>query len=257
MLGDRLIWDKRTNPPTALLGSDGKGRYNIVVPGSTNAAIEPAGDAYQLATLKKDGMIGSSGRGADFLKPAIKSVPAGISKNGAWPFFAPAYPYFRTSGNTSVKKTEGEVIGWLALTNDTVTGDLICIKTFWTNRLYAGGFTNMKTVIASSYIKPVGGDPIFPATNGALTIAGGNVPAPMTNSWTLYGVNTLVATNGSAEDVHLRIAIGKGEVTVWNFRNPATPQKVTKGKAVVLQTLNEIRGVFLGTNQSGSLLLTP
>src|SRR5258708_1942004 len=189
----------------------------------------------------------------------MKSISAGISKNGVWPFFAPVYPYVRLNTNpATVKETEGEVMGWLTLSNNRVSGDVVWIKAFWTNApYYTNGFTNMATVIASSYVKPATPTTlIMSATNGTLVIADGNVPTPLSNAWNLFAPNHIVISN-NPDGIKLTIGLGKGELPTWSFTNPATPTLVTKGKAAVLQSQNEIRGVFLGTNQSGSIRLSP
>ena len=146
------------------------------------------------------------------------------------------------------------MLGWLTLSNNTVSGDLVWIKTFWTNGLYNGGFSNMATVIASSYVKPASGSNVFTATNGTLLIADGNVATRLSNVWNLFTPNHIVISN-NLQGIKRPVSTGNGELPGWSFTNPATPTIVTKGKAAVLQNQNEIRGVFLGTNQSGSIML--
>jgi len=268
---DKVTWNLTNNPATNHMGADVKGHFTMVYPGSATPATEPGGDAYETVLLKTNGLITTTGFGSDFTKSAMKSVPTYISKTGAWPFYAPMYFYARADGGNPpqlggiVKSYHGSLIGWLYVTNNSVYGDLVWSKVGWTNGYYDGGFTNMQTIVGSGYIKPASPTLIFDVVNGGLgdtngtyTIQDGNLPATLTGGWILNSLNKLIVTGTNPAYVRLGgFTLGVGVANGSVFTNGATAPALTKGKAVVLQNINQVRGMFLGTNQSGSIRLIP
>ncbi len=268
MLGDKATFNFTNNPATNFLGASGLGTHSFVYPGSLTAATEPGGDGYGLVALTTNGIVKpTGGKAGDFEK--LKSVMTGISKNGDWPFYAAMYADSdaRTSPVLTAKTFRGSVFGWLQfLTNGTVSGTL-----FWNKNpqstnsgYYDLGFTNSETIVGSSYTKPLLSPVLVSATNlnqypYGLLLADGNLLATITNDWFVTSLNKFFVTNAippkNPQGIKIAVSTAKGEIG-GSFTNTATPTLKTAIKGVVLQDQQEIRGVFRGTNQSGSLRMT-
>ncbi len=138
-------------------------------------------------------------------------------------------------------------LGWLLVTNHTVSGSVTWIKTPITSKYYPGGFTIESAVIGSSYANT---SPVLAMTNCLLLASGGNLGSPLTNSGVLTATNT-VLVNGI---VALSLAAPASGTVSGVFANAALKSpKALKG--VVLPQQNTARGYFVGTNQTGAFRL--
>jgi hypothetical protein len=225
--GDRAVFNALTNPaPQA-------GLYTMIIPGGADAALSPAGDSYATLTVASNGSLRATGRLAD---DSAISQTVSLSKHSQWPFYARLY-----SGG------QGVAVGWLLVTNHTVSGPVTWIKTPLTSKYYPGGFTNDSSVIGSSYANV---SPVLAMTNCLLIASGGNLSAPLTNSGVFTATNT-VLFGGS---VALKLAVPASGTASGVFIHPSLKSpKALKG--VVLPQQNTARGYFVGTNQSGAFLL--
>jgi len=272
MQGYKAVFNFTNNPATNFLGPNKSGLFTLIYPGSVSAATQPGGDGYALITVKSNGVVpATGGRSGDY--QIFKSTATALSKDGDWPFYAPLYVTSRTpvTSDTAVpqKTYIGSVMGWLKFNNlndNTVSGDLFWNKGGgWTNLTYYGdGFTNTVTIVGSSYTKvanttncltqAAGG-----TAGGPIVLADGNLPESLTNIWFLSSINKIQVTNQFGQNtngIKMSVATAKGEVSA-SFTNPANaPAKTVNFKGAVLQDQGEIRGVFLGTNQSGSFRMT-
>lgn len=116
--------------------------------------------------------------------------------------------------------------------------------------LYPAGFTNVTGAIGSAY-QFTSGVPVLDFSAGQLSLTNGNLS--FTNQIVL-GANNIV-TNLSANHLTLRLAASSGLFT-GSVVNPATGSPISIS-GIVLQKDNFGAGFFLGTNQSGQVLLAP
>ncbi|PWU11637.1 MAG: hypothetical protein C5B50_23020 [Verrucomicrobia bacterium] len=231
---DRLVWSSRTNKATTYQGT-----YTLIIFGADDVEALPAGDSYAYSISidaggnvnLKQGVL-ADGHGGIF------SQSTTLSKDGRWPFYAPAY-----GGSGSV---------WSWITNQAGTnliGDVSWNKPATaSDQYYPGGFTNLFAAQGSSYRPSI----MLPTGMAAMVVfSGGNLPGPVTNFVTFSGNDKIMATN------HLQLNIARplgkfdGNVTFPGSTN-AVPIH-----GALLQDLNEIFGFFLGTDQSGSVSVTP
>jgi hypothetical protein len=81
-----------------------------------------------------------------------------------------------------------------------------------------------------------------------VVLTGGDLPGTLTDAVALRQYVSYAATN-----VSLTINPSAGSFSGW-FVNPGTGRKVTMS-GVILQNQDSGRGFFLGTNESGAVLL--
>ena len=249
MLGDRAVFNLTDNPASNFAGS-----YTAILPGSATPGL-PAGAGYEIISVATNGTVKAKGYVADAVSHRVgvraNGITTGISKNGMIPFYAPLYPHSRNYGFvlTHIKTFDGMVMGWLSLTNGTVTW----IKhDGWTNDFYTDGFTNEVTLELSPYSPPP--TPVLNLTSGSLIYQDGNLLSALTNDFTL-----LSATNKPkfvritpTDTKSLAVTLATGELKGL-FTNPMNPSVVTTIRGAILQNQNIGRGFFAGTNLTGSI----
>ncbi len=204
------------------------GKYTLVIPGGGSNSF--TGDGFGTATITAAGAITYSVTLAD--GTSINKQKASLSKNGQWPFYLPLYNGAGSTLSQIIFTTEP---------GSSFRGDVSWIK--------AGnaGFTNLTTVIGSTYTPPATGIKVLNLNNSTVVLRGGNLSAPITNQ-ALIGTG-ITGTN------RLTVSISRTTgLLTGSFLHPDT-RKPTQIKGVVLQQQNNARGFFLGTNQSGAVLL--
>jgi len=215
------------------------GKYTLVLPGSADAQSEPGGHGYGSASVDTSGNITFNGRLGDGTKAAQSAI---VSKEGQWALYVPLY-----SG-------QGSLLGWLTFTNQAdrdLGGLLNWIKPARAaTNLYPAGFTNQTDAFGSRYVF-TNGVRALNLTNGVLILENGNLPASLTNEFTLRTNNAAAGTCGLTLTITNATGLFQGSLT-----NPATG-KIIKVSGAVLQKANAGYGTFLGTNQSGSVFLGP
>ena len=172
------------------------------------------------------------------------SQKTSLSQNGQWPLFGTLY-----SG-------KGSLLGWQTFSN-TTSNDVAGLVS-WIAPSNAGlkinpaGFTNELEAVGSAF-QFSKGVPILNISRGRVSVVNGNLSQGITNQFVLttnsrvinLGTNKLTVTITSASGLF------RGSIAV-----PGTG-KTLSFTGVVLQKQNIGSGHFLGTNQSGRVLLSP
>ncbi len=236
LLADRAAFDGRQNiAPQA-------GQYTMIIPGSSGSSSLPGGDSYATVTVDKAGKIKLAGSLADGTK---LTQSAAVSKNGDWPFFVSLY-----GGN-------GAILAWLTFlttpTND-VNGDLVWVKpSVATAKFYPAGFNFMTRALGFHYHPPAAGSTLFNFSNGTLVLAGGDLSQPITNSITIGANNRVMNLSSNRLTLSFKTATG---LFTGRVVKPGTTQTLSFN-GVALPDVELGMGYFLGTTQSGQVLLGP
>ena len=232
---DRAVFDLVKNKATNYVG-----KYTLAIPGNAEPTAAPEGDSYATLTLDNAGMIRASGSLAD---GTAFSQTVSISKNGVWPLYAPLYV------------NKGMIFSEVTFSNSpasTFSGEATWIKPTMRTAYYSNGFTLNTALIGSSFMTPSNGVRVLNFTNGTIAFNGANLNQGFTNTVVVNSNNTTVVTGPNATT--LVFDKTQGRLTGSHFAAPVTLRS-TVFNGVILQNRNEARGYFLGTNQSGSVLL--
>ena len=217
------------------------GRYTLLIPGSDNASAQPAGHGFGAVTVDALGRVTLSGILGDGTTVTSASI---VSRQGRWPFYAPLY------------NGKGSILGWLSFTNQgNVSGQLGWFKLLQPKaRLYPGGFTNSTEVVGSVY-GYTNGLPVLGLTGGQLSLTNGNLAQSISNPVVL-GPNFHAAVQEASVQKTNKLAFktssGMFKGTVMN---PATGKPITVN-GVILQNQDLGAGYFLGSTESGSVILS-
>ncbi len=220
--------------------------YTLIIPGGQDASVQPGGDGFGNPIVDAFGNVRFSGTLGDGTKISQRTF---ISRDGLWPFYSSLYG------------GKGSIIGWLAFfseTNTDINGALSWFKLAQPQtKLYPAGFslqtTGMGSFYSPAYFLSTNGSPILNFTNGILVLEGGNLSQSVTNQITLSGNNKI--TNQSSNKLTLTISSGTGRFN-GSVVVPDT-RKTIQFNGAVLQKQNRGAGFFLGTNQSGRVILVP
>lgn len=221
-------------------------KYTLLIPPTTDPVTAPGGYGFGSVGVDLKGNLRFKGVLGDKTSMSQKTM---VSRTGRWPLFV------------SHSRGRGVLLGWLSFINE-LDSDIRGENVTWAklpsalDRFYPNGFTNSGTVIGSLYSPPLRGMTIFNSPNpvsGSLEISGGNLSAPITNTFLLSTNNKLTVT--STNKTTLSISSSSG-LLKGSFTHPDT-RKAASIKGAILQKSMWGGGVFLGTNQSGSLLLQP
>jgi RHS repeat-associated protein len=230
----RAVFNAVTNPcPYA-------GRYTLAIPGEEGQPGYPEGSGCGLVTVDKGGVAVLSGWLAEGTAMS-QSVP--VSQEGDWPLYVSLY-----SG-------KGLLMAWLRFT---LPAGLTNTAANWikpansASTYYRGGFTNEFAATGSAYMY-VNTNRVLALTNGVMVFSGGNLAAPVTNELLLTATNRFF--NLSTNPMGVTVNVTNGYLSGW-FKVPGAG-KTNQFKGVLLQEQNRGDGYFLGTNQSGRVLLGP
>jgi hypothetical protein len=235
LAGNRAIFNAKTNPAPQ------EGRYVFNIPGGDDAAVLPGGDSYATVMVDKTGKIVAAVSLADNTK-FTQSLP--ISADGTWPLFAALY-----SGH-------GSIMGWMSFTNpppSVLAGNLTWHKPADTAKFYPAGFVAVSAASGGVYQRPTNGASILNATNATFVLLGGDLAASITNQITLNGHSQV--TNLGPQPLKLTFSLSSGLFT-GSIVDPASLRKISFG-GVIRQDLDAGDGFFVGTNQTGRVLLLP
>lgn len=225
-----LIADR--NPYSKTNVNPRMGTYDIVIAATGNSS-GPAGDGFAIVNVDALGNVKVAGALAD--GTAI-SQGTTMSKDGDWPFYVPLY----------AKK--GVILSWLTFADtNNAAGNAAWFHPVSSTKYYPQGFTNLYSIDGSIFRKFPKGIAAMSLTNGTITLNGGNLLAPITNGVSISANNTFTVT--SSNHLVLSLNATNGALT-GAFIHPVT-KATTTVKGVVIQSANEARGFFLGTNQSG------
>jgi hypothetical protein len=210
------VWTAKNPSPLA-------GDYTMVIPGTTGI-----GDSFGVVTVSQSGVLSVAGSLAD---GTAYSQSAPLSKSGEWPFYA-----YAVSGKDTI-------FGWVDVGAGGPAADNVTwIKAPDSGRYYGAGFGSVFQLIGSPYVAPPKNSPAL-SRDLALTLSGGNLSQDMTSAVTLQ--KNLSYASGA---VTLSITNSTGA-----FSGKFGPGQTMSG--VVLQNQDSARGFFLGTNESGAVLL--
>jgi hypothetical protein len=232
-----MYFSKISNAPEA-------GHYTLAIPGSADAAQLPGGHGAAAVNVSAAGAVSVSGTLGD---GTAWTEATFVAKNGQWPLYAPLY------------SKKGILIGWLTFTSgpgatNDLEGVVAWIKPGQTgSKLYPAGFEwpydpEMINAFGSAFASQT---PLLSTTNTLLILDNGNLPGSLTNSLMFGaggkagGTNRLsvtVTTSGT------KAGLFKGSIT-----SPAG--KAIPFNGALLQKQDAGYGTFLGTNQSGSVLI--
>jgi hypothetical protein len=213
------------------------GKYTLLFPGSDDASAQPGGNGFVTATVYNSGLVLFSGTLGDGTAVSSSST---VCSQGQWPFYVSLYG------------GKGSILGWLSFTNSGDIGGQIS----WFKqpekvaKLYPGGFTNNTEAIGSVY-HHTNGVPVLGFTDGLLSLINGDLTQGITNQFGI-GPETL-ATDQSGDKLTFNTLSGLFRGSVLD---PETGKTISVN-GVVLQNQNLGAGYFLGTNESGSVLLSP
>jgi uncharacterized repeat protein (TIGR03803 family) len=234
LAGDRAVFDGQTRV------SPQAGRYTLAVPGGTNASAEPGGDGYGTISVDNAGKARLTATLADGTR---FSQAVSVSKHGAWPLFAKLY-----GGG-------GLIMSWLSFAPTTasdLSGEAAWIKPAKPgDKYYPGGFNRQPTVLGSRYQAPAAGNPVLNFTNAQVDFIGGDLTRDFTNQVALDTRNRVTNLSSNRLTLFFSVSVGsfRGSVT-----DPATARPISF-TGVVLQKPNRGAGFFLGTDQSGKVVL--
>jgi hypothetical protein len=213
------------------------GNYTLIFPGTNGGPQFPFGDGYGTVAVSTAGKIKLTGSLADGTKLSQSAV---ASVNGDWPLYVSLYA------------GQGQILGWLSLTNsgvENVGGDVSWIKAAMpTAKFYPSGFDFDTHATGSSYNSAA--VPLINFTSGVVILTGGNLSDGITSGVTVNGISVT-----STNKLTLKLSAAKGTFkgTVANPPGKA----VIPFSGVYLQNQNFGSGYFLGTNQSGRVFFGP
>jgi hypothetical protein len=222
------VWTSKNPSPLA-------GSYTMSLPWETGTVATPGGDSYAVGTISKLGVLTLAGALAD---GATLSASAPVSASGLSPFY-----FYDNAARDSV-------LGWVSVSS----GGLSSTSVTWSKvagkgPLYAAGFTNVLQMVGSTWQVPSGGSAVLSLTNPTVVLSGGDLPATPLS----LPANSKSSLIFASTNVNLTIKSSSGLFSGW-FDHPDTGRRVTIS-GVVLTDANSARGFFLGTNESGAVLL--
>jgi hypothetical protein len=238
LLGNQSVFTTK-NPATVF-----EGDYTLIVPGNSNPEVGPFGISYGTLKVSSSGAVTFAGSLADGTPITQSSV---ISKNGYWPLYVSLYGgkgslwgwnYF--ADHTIVS---APTLSWLNATNGSKTA------------VYRSGFTNQQATLAG-YLYVPNLKPSLELEDAQVLLETFNPPVTIMNQITLMPNNTIVvpanAENNNA--LKLKITSATGLIS-GTFANPDNAKQAIKINGVLLQGATNASGYFLGTNQSGALMV--
>jgi uncharacterized repeat protein (TIGR03803 family) len=217
-------------------------RYTLVLqPLDTNDTSVPQGFGYATLTVKKTGEGKLQGVLADGTK--IKAEGS-VLIDGTWPFYAALY------------SKHGACLGSILFaTNNTLGATVDWFKPARpVDKFYPAGFTTTTTLDGVLYLSPTNGSPAVITTN-QLTLGGGNLPAPIVRTVIIDASGAATVTNPGNDRLTLAVDPRTGQFS-GRFLNTGTG-KTSAFNGVLLQSNQSGAGFFLGTNQSGFVVLEP
>jgi hypothetical protein len=228
LTANRAVYS-RINP------ASGAGKYTLVLP-AANSPTLPGGNGFGSLTVGSTGALVFSGTLGDGTKITQSTF---VSDQDQWPFYASLY------------NGTGMILGWLNFTNEP-SQDIDGLVTWFKPAQpaavrYPAGFTNQIDAIGSAYAYTPG-SPVLNLTDGSVILENGDLPEAITNQFVLASDNIVTGSNKLA----LKIAPASG---LFQGSTTNSLRRVVTFSGVVLQKQTNGFGEFLGTNQSGSVLL--
>lgn len=235
LLGDRAVFGGGSQ------AAPWAGSYTLVIPGAVDETGLPAGDGVATFKVSPGGTVAAKGTLADGTR---FSHSARLSLAGFWPFYTVLY-----SG-------QGSLWSWLTFADRPgydLRGRMNWTKPASTSaRFYPDGFIYASDAFGSVYQKPAkSATPLLKFGRGAVTFEGGDLGATFTDSFSL-GASSKVIPSDSTQ---LRLVFSSSDGSFQGQAvNPGTGQPLVFN-GVVLQKQNAGRGMILGANQTGRVIL--
>jgi hypothetical protein len=251
--GDRAIFSL-TNPASSYVGASTFVMSRLNLPGQL-----PAGVGYAAVTNSILGLAKISG---GVLGDGAKlSQKVSLTSDGHWPFYVPLYKRTNTvinpvNGLTVVNKADyrGSIWGWLQFVDHEPMGNLTWIKTTGaSNYIYPNGFTSVVEITGSPYVPPATGIKALNMTDGTATFSEGNLNGPV--SWGInWASNNKITVNAGVPKPTFTVTPKTG-LLKGTFPYPPLNNAPVSFSGAVLQRQKYGAGTFIGTNQSGAMLL--
>ena len=224
------------------LFSSAAARYTLVLqPLDTNDTSVPQGYGYATLTVKKTGRGTLQGVLADGTK--IKAT-GNVLLDNTWPFYSTLY------------QNHGSCLGLIAFaTNNTISATVNWFKLNPArDKFYPAGFTTTLALDGATYLKPTNGVESIVGTN-QLTLGGGNLPSNIVKTVVVNPSGLVTVSNPGSDNLSLFIRPRTGQFT-GSFLNAGTG-KTSKYNGLLLQPDYSGAGFFLGSTQSGFVLIEP
>jgi hypothetical protein len=231
-------WDAHTNPAPFV------GKYTLLFPGAglESGPTQPQGEGFATLDVSAAGVVALLGTLGDNT-PLTQT--ATLSGKGQWPLYASLYGH------------AGQIMGWLNFSNTppTLAGGYDWIKlTNSATKYYPSGFLIQTNVLGSRYQAPTAAHPLLDFTNGLLRLAGGDYVGLLSNSVTNPPGNPLVYRG--TNELSLKLNSPTFGLFSGSLRDPIS-KKTIAFKGGILQTQPWAAGLFVGTNQTGQVILGP
>ena len=224
-------WTSKHQAPEA-------GTYTMALSGNSNAAASPGGSSYGTVSVTGSGVVTATLNLADSAGPAL-SQTASISALGTWPLFM--------NSSSGAAQT---LMGWVSFNTNapaTFGGTVNWIRSQGKGGVYTNGFATNGQLTGNLYSSAK----TLQLTNPTITLNGGNLAVALTNAVSLTAATQTYQNAGK----NLTLTITKQTGLFTGAYKPLGAKTNTPLNGVVLQGLGEAQGFFLGTNQSGSVLL--
>jgi hypothetical protein len=222
-----------------------KGKYTLIIQGTTNPALGPYGTSYGAVTVSNNGGISFAGSLADGTPVSQSSV---VSQDGWWPMYINLYggkgSLWAWNQFTNGGLATNTAVSWINETNSSKTA--ACRV----------GFTNQAAVLVGSRYSPTN-EPLLGFTNGEVILDLLNWPSALSNGVTIAG-NNKIETNSTGDIRKLKLTANKTNGVISGcFANPSNSKQTNKVNGVILQGQANAQGYFIESNQSGVFTLTP
>jgi hypothetical protein len=211
------VWTAKNPSPAAR-------RYTMALTGAAGL-----GDSFGVVNVSPLGVVSVTGSLADGV---TYNQSAPVSKSGQWPFYA-----YAASGKDTV-------LGWINFAGGSLSAaNVAWIKAPNASHYYPGGFNDILQLIGSPYVAPTKNSPVLSLLNASVTLSGGNLANDINSPVSLqknlgYGAGSTI--------INFTAATGA-------FSGKFGAKQTMSG--VVLQNQDNARGFFLGTTESGAVLL--
>jgi hypothetical protein len=235
LLADRAVYGRANSCPLA-------GNYTLVlVPPEGSDPDFPQGYGHGTLTVTATGGGRLNGVLGDGTK--IKgNMP--VSKHGTWPLYNVLY------------KNRGACIAWV--TFDTNASLEAIVDWFRPNvpgsAYYPAGFTTNVSLVGGKYNASSAAE-LMTAGNWQIALDGGNLASSIVKTVVVDVVGNVIVLLPNNEGLAMTLQLKTGQFT-GSFTHPALNETIDF-KGAVLQNSNAGAGHFLGTNESGSVILAP
>jgi len=217
-----------------------QGYYTVVIPADSGTdPSQPAGTGYGTMSVGKTGAVTISAKLGDGT-PVIAKAP--LHADGkTWTLYV--------AGKT--ESIAGTLTADEGLTDSDADAPLDWIRyANVRNVYYPAGFTIGVDLLAAKYTAPT-----LTTTSGTLTLTGGNLPSTINDSLTISSKDAVTVTGTTGTSIRI---VAKSGAVSGLFRYPLKkPVERAFGGIIYVKPSPAGYGMFLGTDQSGSVEITP